>query len=335
MNVGNLTGGQVQQVLDQFIYRAIQPFVLYSDVFDAQLAYLLGHATANKKRKLSAHPREQFISILCDALMEKDRAKKFEIVSGAKIERSFVYGFVVNLLDYAKEYQSVYFQYMTCDTDADRVRLDLKLSRIENQCRMPRTHLYGAISIAESYLDLAYTFRNRIVEQYIKHARKAARNHIREHAGQFDFNDVAQNLLTAVTRAIDKYDSSRGALTSYVNFWILNAFGNSEYGHEYGTAYAVSQQQKRRMASGATTDVNFAVSLDKTHGEDTDLRDILVGDPGVDHSLEQNQQIDTIRYLAKRADTNGLARLYGDIDEVFTEKERMRMASQMQSEGLL
>jgi hypothetical protein len=90
------------------------------------------------------------------------------------------------------------------------------------------------------------------------------------------------------------------------------------------------------MAQGSNNaEVNFSVSLDKLtgSGEDgegqADLKDYIVGDVGPEVKLERDQEINTIRYLAKCADVRGLARLYLDIDEVFSKKELRQMRDTM------
>ena len=155
----------------------------------------------------------------------------------------------------------------------------------------------------------------------------------------FDFEDVYQNFLTAITKAVDKYDCSKGALTSYINYWVLNAqtCSNTDHGHEYGIAYTIPPLQRKQMALGDKSNVNFSVSLDKpmaTEGGDAvSLKDYLVGDAGVDLKIEHQQEIDRVRYLAKCADIKGLARLYLDLDEVFSGKELRNMKKNMLLQG--
>lgn len=335
MSVGNLTGGQVQTVLDHFIYEAIKPLIRYSDIFDVQLVYLLGYASTNKKRKLSAHDRLLFISQLCQALSEQDRQKKINIIAGAKIERGFVYNFVVNFLKSVESYPDLYITYLTTSDAGEKFRAGKRLEVMERVSGISRDRMLSVINYAKDNLELAYEFRNKIVQQYIKQAYKTARNHVADKGDTFDFKDVSQNLLAAITKAVDKYDCGRGALTSYINFWILNALTYNSSSQEYGTAFTISAQQRRKLATGESHNGNYAVSLDKTYGEDgSDLKDMLAGDPGVDHELEKAQSLHLIQYLAKRADVRGLARLYLDIGEVFTKREVARMERQMKREGL-
>lgn len=339
----NLTGGQIQEVLDFLIYESLTPLVKTSDVFDVQIVYLLGLTARNRKRKLSAMPREDFMNALCHCLITDDREKKIHILTNSKIERGFVYNFVVEFLKETKPYNDLYQKYMFA-TGHEKIQLDMRLRAIEQSVGNSRDKLFSVINTARDYLELAYEFRNSIVQNYIRHAYKQAKMFVKakeEKGGNFDFNDVFQNFQTAITKAVDKYDSSRGALTSYINWWVLNAqsCSNTDHGHEYGIAYTIPQLQRKQMAQNKNGgDVNFSVSLDKLVGTGeegegaTDLKDYIVGEVSPEVKLEREQEIDVIRYLTKCADTRGLARLYLDIDEVFSKKELRQMRDTMKAQ---
>lgn len=339
----NLTGGQIQEVLDFLIYEALAPLVKTSDVFDVQIVYLLGLTAQNRKRKLSAMPREEFMNSLCHCLITDDRDKKIHILKNSKIERGFVYSFIVEFLKETEPYIDLYQKHMFA-RGHEKVQLGMRLKAIEQSVGNSRNKLFAVVNTARDYLDLAYEFRNSIVENYIKHAYKQAKIFVKakaEKGVQIDFDDAFQNFQTATTKAVDKYDSGKGALTSYIKWWILNAQSgsNTDHGHEYGIAYSIPQLQRKQMARGnSNTDVNFSVSLDKLVSDDeagfTDLKDYIEGDASPEVALEREQNLNVIRHLAKCADTRGLARLYLDIDEVFSQKELRAMRRLMREQGI-
>lgn len=337
----NLTGGQLQEILDLLIFEAIAPIILESDVFDVQLVHLLSLAARNRKRKLSALPREEFISTLCQAISVKSRSRKLEIISEAKIERGFLYNFVVNFLREAADYTTTYQKYLTCKTSIERHRLDSKLEATEKSLGGTRDGMFSALNSARDYLELMYEFRNGIVGNYVKFAFQQAKMFAAQKGANFNFEDVYQNFLTVITKAIDKYDASKGALTSYIKWWVLNAqtSTSSEHGHEYGIAYVLPQTQKKSMATheGARTQVNFSVSLSTLlgkDGEETELESHIQGAEGVDAEIERRQELDRTRFLIKKADIRGLARLSLEIDEVFSLKELRLMVETMVGQGI-
>lgn len=339
----NLTGGQIQEVLDFLIYESLAPLVRSSDIFDVQIVYLLGLTARNRKRKLSALPREEFMTSLCHCLITDDREKKIHILTNSKIERGFVYNFVVKFLKETEGYVDLYQKFLFAK-GTERMMMDMRLRAIENNVGNSRNRLFSTINIAQDYLELAYEFRNSIVSNYVRLAYKQAKAFVKMKGENFDFQDVYHNFLTAITKAVDKYDCTKGALTSYINYWVLNAqtCSNTDHGHEYGVAYSIPQMQRKQMAQGnnSSGDVNFSVSLDKlvnSESEDgsTSLQDYIVGDVGADVKLEQQQEMEVVRYLAKCADIRSLARLYLDIDEIFSKKELRLMRKNMKEQGII
>lgn len=337
----NLTGGQIQQVLDYYIYEALKPIVLCSNVFDVQIIHILSIVAKNRKRKLSALEREEFISKLCGVLVQKDRVEKHKLLSLCKIERGFVYNFIVSLLEQTKGYEEIYMNYLICRDVNERQRLNQRLAAIEQMVGFGRGSLYPALSTIKANLNLMYTFRNSIVKQYIKHSFKKAVEYRKMKAGtDISLRDLHQNLLTAIVKSIDKYDCSKGALTSYVNFWILNAmtYANPMHGHEYGVAYTIPQMQKKNIVNGkGSGEVNIGVSLDQvvTEGDDGELIDLIEGSESVEDVLVRNAEESNLLYLIKLADRNGIFRLWNDIDEYMSANEKNRMLRSMIKGGLV
>jgi hypothetical protein len=335
-DTSNLTGGQIQQVLDFLIYRGLEPIIRHSCIFDVQLIHLLSVASTNKKRKVSALSREDFINKICTALTTNDTTVKLECITSSKMERGFVYNFLVNFLNSASDYNSLYTQYLTCTRHVDKVMLDRKMLVIENALSFSRSNLFYVLNIVRKYVEFAYEFRNKIVSQYIKHAYKQAHVYCKTKGENFDFDDVYQSLMTAITKALDKYDSSKGALTSYINYWVLNAltYANPSYGHEYGVAYLIPQTQKKVVQGTKAENVNFSVSLNSLLDEDseTSLGDILVSSSRTEDDYIEAREAEDLSYLIKCADPKGLARLYLDLAEYISVKEKTRMAESMKQQ---
>lgn len=337
--VSNLTGGQIQEILDFLILSSLTPLVLASDVFNVQIAYLVSLTAQNRKRKVSALPRDEFISLMSKALLVEDKQQRVNLIAAAKIERSFLYNFVVNFLKFSEPYRELYVQYMRAKR-IDKLVLDKKLETIERSLSMTRDQMFPAINVAQDYLELAYRFRNSIVENYIKKAHKQAHAFVKMKGNNFDFQDVSQNFLTAITRAIDKYDSSKGAITSYINWWVINAQSSSqEHDHEYGVAFTIPQLQRRKLAQGEKGDINFSVSLDallkNKDDESFDLASMISnGEPSIEYRRSAEQELWDMRCLIKRTDRNSLARLYLDIDEAFSPRECRQMVATMELQGI-
>lgn len=326
----NLTGGQIQEVLDFLIYNGLEPIIQSSSVFDVQLVHMLSVATTNRKRKISALPREAFIHKICTALVTDDIGLKLDCITSSKMERGFVYNFLVNFLAAADGYLDLHTRYLTCHNHTEKVLYGKRMAAIESALSFSRSDLFHTLNKCRKYVDLAYEFRNQIVCQYLKHAYKQAHTYCKQKGTNFDFDDVQQSLMAAITKALDKYDSSKGALTSYINYWILNAltYASSDYGHEYGVSYLIPQTQKKAVQGTKAEEVNFSVSLNAMLDAEsaTSFGDMLVSTTNTEGEYLARKAAEDTAYLIKCADPQGLARLYLDLSEYISVKEQSKMA---------
>ncbi len=319
----NLSGGSIQTVLDELIYRALEPIMLHSNTFDSQVCYLLNLAATNKKRKISALPRQRFLDILVKYLIVDTRAQKHELLKKAKIERVFLYKFVVKWLERTRGYQEMYHQYMLCKRGNQKDILGSKLQTIERSLGFKTDTLFCAIHTANDYIQSAREFRNAIVAKYLKHAFKEAKKFVDMNpTSDYEFEDVYQNFISAVGHAIDRYDSSKGALTSYINFWLLHERTSNPFEFQYGVAYSIPQAAKRTMINGNYSDSNFSVSMDSKNSEGVSIQDVVADQRrNAEEVIERTQTLNRLKKLAKYADPTGIGRLYLDIDEIFFTKE--------------
>lgn len=334
----NLTGEQIQNILDHLLFSALEPIVFNCQIFDLEVCYLLSVMTINKKRKICSIDREQAMSSFVEYLATDDLARKYQIITEAKVERSFIHVFLRRVCDRYKDYTKQYRAWYLVQDTVEGTRLDVIARSLG--CGS-KGQLYNTLTICNDYLQMFYEYRNSVVDHYVKFVSKQAKAYcMANSSNNYDFNDVRQNFLRNVALAIDKYDSSRGALTSYINWWILNAQTCSTSDHEYGIAFTVPQSQKKRVATTGEGAVNFSISLDTAlsamneDDDDNGLHSMLGSEVNVFEEVAREQDAEIIQYLAKRADIRGCARLSLDIGEVMTRSELDRMKKQMRKEGL-
>lgn len=331
----NLTGEQVQQILDLFLYDALEPIVLHSSAFDVQIVYLLGLITRNRKRKLSSIPREEAINLLARALVTDNLYDKFELVRSAKIERNFIHLFVARYLDSAKDYTDLYNQYLVT-AGAERKIIAQKLKVQAQGLKTKPRMLYLICQNSTIALQVFYEYRTKVIGNYAQLASKQAKNRVQHKASNgLDFKDLRQNILRGVMVGVDKYDSNKGALTSYINWWILNAQTCSSSDHEYGVAYTIPSSYKRRLVNDDKADtVNFSVSLDDLLSSEADdnssLHNFIGDDTDIVRELSISHDNKIIQYITKCLDVKGIVRLSLDIDEFFSNKELKAMRKYMQ-----
>jgi hypothetical protein len=326
----NLTGEQIQQILDLFLYKAMEPVVLNSDVFDDQVSYILGLISTNRKRKPSSLPREKVINLLCTYLATEDRAEKYRILRIAHIERCFLHVFLSKFL---KEFAGFLPMYRRMMLEHKPIVLRKQLDARANAISCTRHEIYRILTVSYDYIGSFYKCRSWVLDHYVKHASRQAKIHINSGKGKFDFFDVRQSILKSILLALDKYDSSKGALTSYINWWIFNAQTCNISEHEYGVAYTIPQIYRRKIACKDLDTVNYSISMDDVGGEnDKNLHSIVSDKQDISRDFEQYEETAIVCYLAKCVDTMGLARLVLDVGEHFSESERMQMSRQTREE---
>lgn len=319
----NLTGEQIQKVMDMLLYKALEPLMLYSSVFDSQVSHVLTIVATNRKRKLSSVPREELVENLCAVLTHTDGAFKFRTFRDCRIERSFIHCFIKRFLDDNQGFLQAYQRFMVDPSHENKLAVDDMAYVGAGITR--RADMYRIITQASAYLEKFYAFRSATLDNYLRHSSTQAKSHMTSNQGQqLDFHDLKQSILKAMVVALDKYDSSKGALTTYINWWVLNAQTCSA-DHEYGVAYTVPQSQKRKLAVGESSEVNFSVSLDalKKPGEDDErtLYSTLSDGHVMDEDFERLESQQLVQLLAKEVDREGVARLTLDIGEFFTPDE--------------
>lgn len=330
----NLTGEQIQNVLDLFLYKALEPIIQHSSAFDNQIVYLLGLITRNKKRKLSSISREEAISFLARALVSEDPAQKFELIRSARIERNFIHIFINQFLQFAGNYVETYSKYLSLRGHERKIQAK-RMTVLSQSLLTNRKSLFIIATNSKDALDQFYKYRTEVLSNYVQLASKQAKAYTSMNSNNtYDFNDVRQTILRAILTAIDKYDSSKGALTSYINWWILNAQTCGASQHEYGIAFTIPQSHKRKIANNKEIDsINFSVSLDKlissSDDSESSLHDHISDQTDLIDQLEVSQQEDIIRYITKCLDRRGVIRLSQDIGEYYSEKEFRKMRKHM------
>lgn len=328
----NLTGEQIQTILDLYLYRALGELLVSTSLFDQQISYLLSITTRNRKRKVSSVDRNIAISCLCKALAVSDPVEKLAQIKQARIERWFIHVFIAKLLKELYPFVSLYEKALVCTNKLERKSLERRVRVIADSIGSKNVErLYVSVRNAKVYMDKFYAYRENVVQHYLKHSSKQANMYVKSKGGAgYVYEDVRQTIIKSVLLAIDKYDSSKGALTSYVNWWIWNAQTCAAPEHEYGIAYTIPQTQRKKLAEGKAHSTNYSVSLDtlttdEDEGDNASLHDYLDDGTDILQEIEDSRKADLIRYLVKCADPTGVVRLSLDIEEVFSKKELSRM----------
>jgi hypothetical protein len=338
----NLTGGQIQKILDTLLYNILRSLVTDARVYDTQIIFALSFISKNRKRKISSVPRADSINHLSKALLVPSVEAKLDHIRQAKLERSFVYVFAKRILDqHYDNFMNLYHGFLT--EPEHRVYYGRKIQTIQNSLGCSsRTEIQSTLNSCKEAFDMYRQYVNSVASQYLKMCSTQAKFFVDTNPhNQYDYYDVRQNYYRNLIVAINKYDSAKGALTSYIKMWILNAQTCASSEHEYGIAFRVPPQVKKQMASdkGAVVDINFSLSLDATveddEGEPVNLHNKIETPERVHEQMEFQNFSRLISRLAKNADINSLGRLTLDIDEFYSKEEVDQMREHMSKQGLI
>ena len=315
----NLTGGQIQQIMDKLLYDSVYLLTPHG-VFDDILITILSSLVLDRRRKISSTEYDSGIKILCNLTMRSSE-QGFEDLRQLKLERTVYLKILNNIVEVVESKKYPYYYEKWLDDRTNTV-YNRKLLKVERELGIERPYLYYIFQNVKANLEEFLNFKSSILQQYINLTHKYAISHIKHKNKNLNYDDLFQNIVTAVSKALDKYDSSKGALTSYVKYWIINAL-NQDNSHGEGLAYEVSQTQRQKMAKGESNNINFSTSLSVKENQ-------IADDSTPETIAEQRSCNDRLLRLIKAADVDGIFRLVNNIDEQLSKKEKTKMLKSMQ-----
>ena len=311
----NYTSYQLLSVLDKLLLRSIRPIINTTDYVDRVLANVVAWAAVNPRRKVTSLPKPTFNTYVMAYLASDKPEQKAKILGRMRLERNVLF-FIASR-----------FNKMTHSLNAARPSPSLSNA-------LAVTHparVYFASRDSQFWCEQASVFKAQIMEKYMRLAMVEAQMFYRQQKTnnphlKFDLDELGQNFMLAVSKAVDKCDAQQGTLTTYVQNWIKDAKGNPSLRGEYGIAYTIPAAHRRTLAQtkdgtsgGKPHNVNISVSIDSQ-----DL-DHLTSDSDVEQEVVRNQQIRRVRLLAKRIDPTGIGRLYLGVDEILNDQELTRL----------
>lgn len=325
----NLSAHQIAKTLDDFISASLRPILKTTHLLDASYSEVLYYyALGNKKRKITAHEnKSEFMDLLFTFLMADDFDVKFSALKNFKIERQINFRVINYYRHTAKNWPTLYANLLSAPASETATQASLLVQerqlRQALNCKSPeevsRFDLFMANRAVHQYSELAYTFRRWVVEKYIRWAHKKAMSFIRQTALHIDPDDLLENLFVAIMTAIDKYHSDKGALTSYIEYWVKNGATQAAGGHEYGVAYQIPPAQRRKMLDAGQLVDNFGHDLETA---------VDVSDPAPtgEKNLEDTQRAEYLYTLLRGYSRHPFSLALLEIPMTFTSEQRQRFA---------
>ena len=283
----NYSSRQYAEVLDDLLYHASSDIILNTNWFDKFLPRILNWYATNSNRKLTNISKEKLQTLVAIFLLVEP-ADKLGMLRQMGLERNLVFLIVDTFVQQTSSVMSVTEH--RANNLHDGLPFDRWISELQNVTG--GTHLYCTSRNAEFWLARYVEFRGFLIEKYTRLAITQAQRLYVEIKHELLLSDIISQFMLGVGRAIDKFDCSRGSLTSYVQVWFKNA---------------------RTQVFKELEQVRQTSSLD----EMIENNDWVPAElPSVEIEVERKQNIQLVRDLAKIADPQGWARIKLGIEEV-------------------
>lgn len=312
----NYTSGQLFEVLDTMMYRAINPLIANTRYIDRILSIVLAWYAQNHRRRISSLSKKRLAACIMCFLAESDTKKRIVLFKRMRLERNITFFMVQHWLAIVKPWIDLHVS--TCAGTAPKNEERIFLVQC---CVVNPNQLWGTICDARYWIERATDFKDMIVEKYMRMVMMEAHTHwqIQKDKNphlQIDLGELAQNFVLAVVKAIDKFDARQGTLTSYVSNWLKHAKITQQFRGEYGVAYVIPHSKKTSIAQQRDQVTrNLSVSIDSSEAQE------VLDDSDVETTMAQRQENEQVRSIAKVSDPLGVGRLILGISETLTAKE--------------
>ena len=301
----NYSSYQLLSTLDNYLFRAAKPIIETTNWLDFTVANVVGWNAMNPRRKISTLDRDVWHRYQFAFLVSDDPVLKYQILRKMRLERNILF----TALD---RFMSV------LPNDPSQIRNPKALVSVG--CFNP-DELWAAVQECRFWYGLAVSMKGMIIEKYMRLVFVEAvnfHNYQRQlnPALTYDLEEIAQNFIANVAKAIDKCDTHHGTLTTYIRNWLQDAKSNPRTRGEYGVAYAIPPSKRKAVAMKEDDTVNIALSMD---AESVQLAEAA---ETAESNLVRNQGLQLTRQLAKEVDPAGIGRLFLGIQEILTPEEK-------------
>lgn len=297
----NLTTSQYLQIYDEYLDNAVIPIIVGTAFFDTFITSLLGWQEKNFRRKVSFLHRSEVPSLVINFLLQPTAETRVAAYKKLQLDRGIRIEFVKLFEDRLKPYM----QACNCElVNPYSQQLDLgyclKVKSVLEESFRARVPLLTTILESQFWLEKALSFKQIILEKYVRLClTNAQRDYVHYFNHSVPLDDIVQVYLLAASRAIDKCDSRQGALTSHIQNWFMTG------------RVRVGKQHEQHMANQ---------SLETVEWESQDIYNENVNS-SQEKTIEDRENCQLIRMLAKIADPMGAARAFLGIEETLRESE--------------
>lgn len=307
--VANLSSHQYLSGLDKLLMQACSPIVEHTSFFEGFLAKILAWQYTNSRRKASSSEKADLATNITFFLISSSLKAKMYYLSKMKLDRGILSEGIRSWLALADDYHQVVTDPRFLEQDVEKSLL--REHEFESKCQLRPGHsLFGPLQQVRLWHDRYNQFKSMILEKYTRKCLMQAQQDYEEFFKRsIQLDDIVQVYLFYAVRAIEKCDTTKGVLSTYVSDWLRHA------------KQQVTKQHGERTGKSGEYSIWTTVSLDNLDVDSIDL--------SVSNAFEENTASDILRLrqIAKIFDPLGIGRLVLGIQDVLSEKDQALLQS--------
>lgn len=256
-----LTSGQVQDGLDNLLNFAISLVIENSTIVQNSMPALVSFAAIHKRRKIDRLGSHLILKHGTGFIVNGPTVKRY---LACKFNRQITYQLVKQYLNATDKYIPIPGPNLKPEQEIKKTKSSkLKFNELSATKDFDNVALYinPVRANVEDALNAYDTFRSELLASYTPLCCKEALLLRNKSSLPVSVDDLKQNLQQAVLYALDRFDSEKGALTSFIQQWMRHFFQSPEFGHSVGLAFNTSHFARRQIARKISGVQNIGYNL--------------------------------------------------------------------------
>lgn len=294
-----LSGDEIDKIFRKLINICLKKIILYTNFLDEELDYLVLWVFLNKRTKISSLNREQQLRNSFSLTLTDKKNLKFKFLKNLELDKNVLVEFIKKFLRETASYKKE-FEYLLKEDFTNENLLET----VEKNIGCSRDNLYAIIRECETNIKYYEKIKEMIFGKYLKLCK--TQSMVKQNNNYILDEDDFQGILLAVHKAIDKYNSKKGTLTSYIKLWIKHQ----------------KSSKKRKLKEEQKSEFMLDDNLD------------LETETGIEENIVRKEKISIINNICKTGDKYGIGRLSLNISEVLDNEILGQMKDQMKRENI-
>lgn len=250
----NLTTKQIIVVLNALINKACKPIFHKSFYMRACVLQTVLQTQDDHRRKIAVADKLEASNDIINAVA----FNRYSFIEHCELNRSILYNALRSCLSAMEGIEELERNQFI---KSKRIQSITKLNAMSKKTGIPLYEMLSLYRWSSFYLDAYIDFKSMIMEKYVRESFNQAKFDASRTDLWVDVEDITENYMLAVSKAIDKCDAGQGTLTSYIKKWMLSARNNPEFSHEHGIAYDIPAPIRKKKESNGEQLLNMSASL--------------------------------------------------------------------------